>query len=75
MLTFESGAFASVTYSGYGHFDSDELTGGIGEHDEEVRAEICDGLSWFGIGLVRVFTSQEDEQIARHTWELLPGVS
>src|SRR5205823_1316284 len=31
MLTFESGAFASVTYSGYGHFDSDELTGGIGE--------------------------------------------
>jgi acetate kinase len=51
------------------------FTGGIGEHDEEVRAEICDGLSWFGIGSVRVFTSQEDEQIARHTWELLPGVS
>jgi acetate kinase len=51
------------------------FTGGIGEHDEEVRAEICDGLSWFGVGSVRVFTSQEDEQIARHTWELLPGVS
>jgi acetate kinase len=51
------------------------FTGGIGEHDEEVRAEICDGLSWFGIGSVRVFTSQEDEQIARHTWELLPEVS
>ena len=51
------------------------FTGGIGEHDEEVRAEICDGLSWFGIGSVRVFTSQEDEQIARHTWELLPRVS
>ncbi|MBA3558235.1 MAG: Gfo/Idh/MocA family oxidoreductase [Gemmatimonadaceae bacterium] len=30
-LTFESGAFASVTYSGYGHFDSDELLGWIGE--------------------------------------------
>jgi acetate kinase len=51
------------------------FTGGIGEHDEEVRAEICDGLSCFGVGPVRVFTSQEDEQIARHTWELLPGVS
>ena len=51
------------------------FTGGIGEHDEEVRAEICDGLSWFGVGSVRVFTSQEDVQIARHTWELLPGVS
>jgi acetate kinase len=51
------------------------FTGGIGEHDEEVRAEICHGLSWFGVGSVRVFISQEDEQIARHTWELLPGVS
>jgi len=51
------------------------FTGGIGEHDEEVRAEICDGLSWFDVGSVRVFTSQEDKQIARHTWELLPRVS
>jgi acetate kinase len=50
------------------------FTGGIGEHDEEVRTEICDGLSWFGVGSVRVLTSREDEQIARHTWELLPGV-
>ncbi len=30
-LTFEDGAFASVVYSGYGHFDSDEFTGWIGE--------------------------------------------
>ena len=27
------------------------FTGGIGEHDAEVRAEICDGLSWLGICL------------------------
>jgi acetate kinase len=27
------------------------FTGGIGEHDAEVRAEICDGLSWFGVSL------------------------
>ena len=31
LLAFEGGAFASMNYSGYGHFDSDELCGGIGE--------------------------------------------
>jgi phthalate 4,5-cis-dihydrodiol dehydrogenase len=30
-LTFESGAFASITYSGYAHFDSDEFMGWIAE--------------------------------------------
>jgi phthalate 4,5-cis-dihydrodiol dehydrogenase len=30
-LTFEYGAFATATYSGYAHFDSDEFTGWIGE--------------------------------------------
>ena len=31
ILDFENGAFASLTYSGYGHFDSDELAGWVGE--------------------------------------------
>ena len=31
LLGFEDGAFASLTYSGYAHFDSDELCGWIGE--------------------------------------------
>ena len=31
LLTFAEGAFASLTYSGYGHFDSDEFQGWIGE--------------------------------------------
>jgi phthalate 4,5-cis-dihydrodiol dehydrogenase len=31
LLTFESGAFASLTYSGYAHFDSDEFMNWIGE--------------------------------------------
>jgi phthalate 4,5-cis-dihydrodiol dehydrogenase len=31
MLDFEDGAFASLVYSGYAHFDSDELVGWIGE--------------------------------------------
>jgi acetate kinase len=56
------------------------FTGGIGENDGEVRASICEGLSWAGINLdagrglaaprVRILPSQEDEQIARHTWAL-----
>jgi phthalate 4,5-cis-dihydrodiol dehydrogenase len=31
LLTFEDGAFASLTYGGYGNFDSDEFSGWIGE--------------------------------------------
>jgi phthalate 4,5-cis-dihydrodiol dehydrogenase len=31
LLTFEHGLFASLTYSGYAHFDSDELCDWIGE--------------------------------------------
>lgn len=31
LLWFEDGAFASVSYNGYGHFDSDEWCGWIGE--------------------------------------------
>jgi phthalate 4,5-cis-dihydrodiol dehydrogenase len=31
LLTFDDGAFASCTYSGYAHFDSDEFLGMIGE--------------------------------------------
>jgi phthalate 4,5-cis-dihydrodiol dehydrogenase len=31
LLTFDDGAFASLLYSGYAHFDSDEICGGIGE--------------------------------------------
>jgi acetate kinase len=66
------------------------FTGGIGENDAQVRAAICDGLSWIGVRIdearnrsasntindcasrcaVRVLASQEDEQIARHTWAL-----
>lgn len=31
LIAFQSGAFASLIYSGYGHFDSDEWQGWIGE--------------------------------------------
>ncbi|HZD90751.1 MAG TPA: Gfo/Idh/MocA family oxidoreductase [Pseudolabrys sp.] len=34
LLGFENGAFASLVYNGYGHFDSDEFMGWIGEMGE-----------------------------------------
>jgi len=69
-----------------GGVDTVVFTGGIGENDEVARAMICEGLAWAGIGQpemlswtvrevvpgskVCVLPSQEDEQIARHTWSL-----
>ena len=69
-----------------GGVDMVVFTGGIGENDEVVRAMTCEGLSWAGIGQpeqlswtvretvsgdnVCVLPSQEDEQIARHTWAI-----
>jgi len=38
LLTFESGAFASITYNGYGHFDSDEFQSWIGELGQRKEA-------------------------------------
>ena len=35
LIAFENGAFASLTYSGYGHFDSDELCDWVGEPGRE----------------------------------------
>ena len=35
LLAFEGGAFASLTYSGYGRFDSDEWMGWVGELGHE----------------------------------------
>jgi acetate kinase len=77
--------------SALGGVDLIVFTGGIGENDGKVRAAICDGLSWAGISLdaasqqrsaavsrgsAIVLPSQEDEQIARHSWAVTqPGVS
>lgn len=39
LLSFASGAFASLTYSGYAHFDSDIWMGNIGELGQEKPAD------------------------------------
>ncbi|MDR6936029.1 acetate/propionate family kinase [Luteibacter sp. 3190] len=46
------------------------FTGGIGENDAATRDAILAGLQWFGDFEVRVIATEEDEQIARHTWRL-----
>lgn len=38
LLWFEGGAFASLSYNGYGHFDSDEWCGWIGEMGQDRSA-------------------------------------
>jgi acetate kinase len=55
------------------------FTGGIGEHDDETRREICAGLAWLGIGSegapVRTLPANEEEQIARHTAAVAVGLA
>lgn len=48
------------------------FTGGIGEHDAELRTEVCAGLAWAGLGSskVRVMQTQEEAQIARYALRL-----
>jgi len=46
------------------------FTGGIGENDALTRDAILAGLQWIGDFESRVMTTEEDEQIARHTWQL-----
>ena len=40
LLTFEDGAFASLTYGGYGHFDSDEFHG-LDRRDGAGEEPVC----------------------------------
>jgi acetate kinase len=41
------------------------FTGGIGEHAEALRGEICENLKWIDPFEIRVLPAQEDLQIAR----------
>ena len=53
LLTFEDGSFASLIYSGYGHFDSDEFEGWIGE--------MGDSKQLHSGGRPRLFADRDDE--------------
>jgi phthalate 4,5-cis-dihydrodiol dehydrogenase len=70
-LRFEDGTFASLVYSGYAHFDSDELVGWIGEmgHRKDparygaTRAALRNGLS----------PSQEAELKNQRAYGMMPS--
>ena len=53
LLTFANGAFASLTYSGYGHFDSDEFQGWIGEMGQQKKP-------YTGVSRPRFASAQEE---------------
>ncbi len=56
-----------------GGLDMLVFTGGIGEHANALRSEICNGLKFLSSTEleIRVLPSQEDEQIAKNTVRLL----
>ncbi|MFM0391767.1 acetate/propionate family kinase [Paraburkholderia phytofirmans] len=77
-------AFATAvrkTIGGYaallGGIDLLVFTGGIGEHSQEIRKRVCDGLAFMGLtesdpaGKVRAIHTEEEKQIARHCHTLL----
>lgn len=62
-LTFASGASASLTYSGYGRYDSDEQLGWIGELGQS-RDPGSYGAAWRGLAAV---ASPEEEAALKNT--------
>ncbi|WP_144142083.1 acetate/propionate family kinase [Paraburkholderia sp. BCC1884] len=77
-------AFATAvrkTVGGYaallGGIDLLVFTGGIGEHSEEMRKRVCEGLAFMGLvegdpaGKVKAIHTEEEKQIARHCRALL----
>jgi len=56
-VVFEGGAFASLTYSGYGHYDTDELSDWVGEFGQQ-RGPDSHGT---GRALLKTLNSPEEE--------------
>ncbi|MFM0152299.1 acetate/propionate family kinase [Paraburkholderia sediminicola] len=67
------GAYAALL----GGIDLLVFTGGIGEHSEEIRRRVCEGLAFLGLAegdpasKVRAIHTEEEKQIARHCRSLL----
>ncbi len=62
-----------------GGIDQLVFTGGIGAHSPEIRAAICAGLGYAGIGdgrcEIRVIVTDEEARIAHHVRELIPAAA
>jgi phthalate 4,5-cis-dihydrodiol dehydrogenase len=62
LLTFENGAFASIAYSGYAHFDSDEFMGWIAESGYKKDPDQYGGAR----SLLSRAASMDDELALKH---------
>jgi phthalate 4,5-cis-dihydrodiol dehydrogenase len=60
LLTLADGAFASISYSGYAHFDSDELQGWIGEGGQRKDA------ARYGVARLALHAGEEDVKRRRN---------
>jgi phthalate 4,5-cis-dihydrodiol dehydrogenase len=65
LLQFEDGAFATLSYSGYGHFDSDELCGWIGELGQRKDAD-AHGRARRAIGGLADLSAEADLKASRN---------
>jgi acetate kinase len=63
------GAYAALL----GGVDLLVFTGGIGEHSEQIRSAVTNGLEFLGLSAdkIKVVTTQEEKQIARHCRRLM----
>jgi phthalate 4,5-cis-dihydrodiol dehydrogenase len=66
-ISFEDGSFASLTYSGYAHFDTDEFMGWWGELGQMGEGEISYGRARRGLRNARTVT-EEIEMKNRRTY-------
>lgn len=77
-LAFDSYSTAIRKYIGayaalLGGVDRLVFAGGIGEHSDQIRSAVCNGLQFLGLSQekVHVMQAQEELQIARHCRDLL----
>jgi acetate kinase len=85
MFCYSASKQIAAMMAALGGCDAIVFTGGIGENDAVVRRKILERLAWAGVALegpvdggvktpgrvpMRTIRSEEDEQIARHTWAL-----
>jgi len=73
MFTYQVKKAIAGMAAALGGLDSLVFTGGIGEHAEAVRNEICNGLAFLGQFEARTLPAQEDLQISRIAGRLLAG--
>lgn len=69
MFCYRAKKYLGAYYAVLGHVDAVVFTAGIGEHDAEIRARICDGLTRLGIEIA------EEENVRPQEKVVAPGAS